>query len=81
MQDVSTLVAQAREAGVTDERQRIAGEIHDTIAQGLTGVITQLEAANQVKGDPAELAAHAVARPFPFPSPVPVSRSHSRLFE
>ena len=49
------LVAQAREAGVTDERQRIAGEIHDTIAQGLTGVITQLEAANQVKGDPAEL--------------------------
>ena len=49
------LVAQAREAGVTDERQRIAGEIHDTIAQGLTGVITQLEAASQVKGDPAEL--------------------------
>jgi len=49
------LVAQAREAGVTDERQRIAGEIHDTIAQGLTGVITQLEAANQVKGNPAEL--------------------------
>ena len=49
------LVAQAREAGVTDERQRIAGEIHDTIAQGLTGVITQLEAANQVKSDPAEL--------------------------
>ncbi len=40
---------------VTDERQRIAGEIHDTIAQGLTGVITQLEAANQVKSDPAEL--------------------------
>ncbi len=49
------LVAQAREAGITDERQRIAGEIHDTIAQGLTGVITQLEAASQVKGDPAEL--------------------------
>jgi signal transduction histidine kinase len=49
------LVAQAREAGVTDERQRIAGEIHDTIAQGLTGVITQLEAANQVKSDSAEL--------------------------
>jgi len=49
------LVAQAREAGITDERQRIAGEIHDTIAQGLTGVITQLEAASQVKGDSAEL--------------------------
>ena len=49
------LVAQAREAGITDERRRISGEIHDTIAQGLTGVITQLEAANQVKSDPAEL--------------------------
>lgn len=46
------LVTQAREAGVTDERQRMAREIHDTIAQGLTGVITQLEAAGQVKGDP-----------------------------
>ena len=49
------LVVQAREAGVDEERQRMAREIHDTIAQGLTGVITQLEAAGQVKGDPAEL--------------------------
>jgi signal transduction histidine kinase len=49
------LVAQAREAGVTDERQRMAREIHDTIAQGLIGVITQLEAARQVKGRPEEL--------------------------
>ncbi|MEY9859830.1 signal transduction histidine kinase [Catenulispora sp. GAS73] len=37
------LVAQAREAGVLDERQRLAGEIHDTIAQGLTGIVRQLE--------------------------------------
>jgi signal transduction histidine kinase len=49
------LVAQAREAGIHDERQRIAGEIHDTIAQGLTGVITQLEAAARFKDDPVEL--------------------------
>jgi signal transduction histidine kinase len=49
------LVAQAREAGIHDERQRIAGEIHDTIAQGLTGVITQLEAASRIKDDPIEL--------------------------
>ena len=49
------LVAQAREAGIHDERQRIAGEIHDTIAQGLTGVITQLEAAARCKDDPVEL--------------------------
>jgi signal transduction histidine kinase len=49
------LVAQAREAGIHDERQRIAGDIHDTIAQGLTGVITQLEAAARCKDDPMEL--------------------------
>jgi signal transduction histidine kinase len=49
------LVAQAREAGIHDERQRIAGDIHDTIAQGLTGVITQLEAAARFKDDPIEL--------------------------
>jgi signal transduction histidine kinase len=39
------LIAQAREAGVLDERQRLAAEIHDTLAQGLAGIITQLEAA------------------------------------
>ncbi len=39
------LVAQAREAGVDDERRRLAAEIHDTIAQGLAGIVTQLQAA------------------------------------
>lgn len=39
------LVAQAREAGVLDERARMAREIHDTLAQGLTGIVTQLEAS------------------------------------
>ncbi|WP_405773121.1 sensor histidine kinase [Streptomyces sp. NBC_01538] len=37
------LVHQAREAGVADERRRLAAEIHDTIAQGLTGIIAQLQ--------------------------------------
>jgi len=46
------LVAQAREAGVLDERQRLAGEIHDTIAQGLTGIVRQLEVAERFDGDP-----------------------------
>ena len=41
------LLVQAREAGVLDERQRLAREIHDTLAQGLTGIITQLEAVAQ----------------------------------
>ncbi|RSS55664.1 sensor histidine kinase [Streptomyces sp. WAC01280] len=40
------LLLQAREAGVADERRRLAAEIHDTIAQGLTGVVTQLQAAS-----------------------------------
>lgn len=41
------LLVQAREAGVADERRRLAAEIHDTIAQGLTGIITQLQAADE----------------------------------
>jgi signal transduction histidine kinase len=40
------LVTQAREAGILDERQRMAREIHDTLAQGLTGIVTQLQAAD-----------------------------------
>ncbi|MDP9848385.1 sensor histidine kinase [Streptosporangium lutulentum] len=39
------LLVQAREAGVNDERRRLAAEIHDTLAQGLAGIITQLQAA------------------------------------
>src|SRR5258708_14817077 len=41
------LLTQAREAGIMDERQRMAREIHDTLAQGLTGIIPQLQAAAQ----------------------------------
>ncbi|HIZ98759.1 MAG TPA: sensor histidine kinase [Candidatus Janibacter merdipullorum] len=39
------LVSRAHEDGVAQERQRLAREIHDTIAQSLAGVVTQLEAA------------------------------------
>ncbi len=52
------LVAQAREAGILDERQRLAGEIHDTLAQGLTGIVTQLEAAEQARQIPDEWQRH-----------------------
>ena len=45
------LLIQAREAGVLDERQRMAREIHDTLAQGLTGIVTQLQAAEQAGGE------------------------------
>ena len=47
------LLTQAREAGILDERQRMAREIHDTLAQGLTGIITQLQAAEQASDGPA----------------------------
>jgi signal transduction histidine kinase len=50
----SRLLASAREAGVLDERARLAREIHDTIAQGLTGVVTQLEAASAADQPGAE---------------------------
>jgi signal transduction histidine kinase len=52
------LVAQAREAGVLDERARMAREIHDTIAQGLTGIVTQLEAAEQAADRPDDWRRH-----------------------
>jgi signal transduction histidine kinase len=52
------LLEQARAAGITEERQRLAGEIHDTLAQGLTGIITQLEAAEHTRQRPEESSRH-----------------------
>jgi signal transduction histidine kinase len=52
------LVTQAREAGILDERQRMAREIHDTLAQGLAGIITQLQAAEQASAESAERRRH-----------------------
>jgi signal transduction histidine kinase len=52
------LMAQAREAGVHDERQRMAREIHDTLAQGLAGIITQLQAADRVREHPQQWQHH-----------------------
>ncbi|WP_328467154.1 sensor histidine kinase [Streptomyces sp. NBC_00448] len=55
------LVVQAREAGVLDERQRMAREIHDTLAQGLIGIVTQLQAAESAGDVPARWQAHFAA--------------------
>ncbi|MGW4463072.1 sensor histidine kinase [Micromonospora sp. NPDC004704] len=52
------LLIQAREAGVHDERQRMAHEIHDTLAQGLAGIITQLQAADRTREDPQQWQRH-----------------------
>jgi signal transduction histidine kinase len=39
------LAAANHEAGVLAERHRLAGEIHDTLAQGFTSIVTLLQAA------------------------------------
>lgn len=51
----SQLLVQAREAGVSDERQRMAHEIHDTLAQGLAGILAQLEAGEREPDVPEPL--------------------------
>jgi len=42
---LTRLSAQNRESDLIAERNRVARDIHDTLAQGFTGVIAQLEAA------------------------------------
>src|SRR6266581_739445 len=41
------LVEQQRQAAILKERTRMARDIHDTLAQGFTGVIVQMEAAEE----------------------------------
>jgi signal transduction histidine kinase len=41
------LAVSERQAGILQERQRMAQEIHDTLAQDFTSIILQLEAAEQ----------------------------------
>jgi signal transduction histidine kinase len=49
----------ARHAGVLAERERLARELHDTVAQGFTSVVTQLESAEQALDDrPADAREH-----------------------
>lgn len=45
------LASVERQAGILEERQRMAGEIHDTLAQGFTSIVMQLEAADQALPD------------------------------
>ena len=50
---------QGRDLVVLQERNRMAREIHDTLAQGFTGIVVQLEAAEQVlDGDHADVGDH-----------------------
>jgi signal transduction histidine kinase len=50
------LMAQLQESAILEERNRMAGEIHDTLAQGFTGIVVQLEAAEDILAEDAEVA-------------------------
>ncbi|EFH89214.1 integral membrane sensor signal transduction histidine kinase [Ktedonobacter racemifer DSM 44963] len=45
-----------RQAGITEERQRLAHEIHDTLAQGFIGIVMHLETADAVLQGETETA-------------------------
>ena len=46
----------AMKAGALAERSRIAHDVHDTLAQCLTGIYAQLEAASQIREQSPEVA-------------------------
>jgi GAF domain-containing protein len=48
------LYEHSQQAAVTEERNRLAREIHDTLAQGLTAIILQLELAEMAADKPED---------------------------
>jgi signal transduction histidine kinase len=50
---LTQLAEQGRHAAILEERTRMARDIHDTLAQGFTGVIVQMEAAEEAFVDEA----------------------------
>ena len=59
------LAAREREAGVQQERHRLARDIHDTLAQGFTSVIKHLEAVELSFGAPNVAPADALHAALP----------------
>ena len=49
--EAATRSGEERREAVTGERMRLAREIHDTLAQGFTGVVVQINAAEQITTD------------------------------
>src|SRR5262249_44076759 len=58
------LAERDRHARTVEERNRMARDIHDTLAQGFTGIVVQLNVAEEMLStDPARVRAHlATAR-------------------
>ena len=68
------LFARSVELGAVQERNRLAREIHDTLAQGLTAITLQLEAADLLLEDaaqpgPTSAAARPSSAPWSWPAP------------
>ena len=62
---LTRLAEQARTNALTDERTRLAREIHDTLAQAFTGVSLQLEAVRSLTDQPDPIAQNLnKAQPF-----------------
>ncbi len=59
-QDITALkqAEQSRSSAVLEERNRLAREIHDTLAQSLTGIIVQLQAAQDQYTAPGDQHTH-----------------------
>jgi signal transduction histidine kinase len=57
--ELTRLAEHEKQSAVLHERNRMAQEIHDTLAQGLAGIVVQLEAAEDVlSGSPDDARAH-----------------------
>ena len=52
---LTRLAEEAKQAAILEERNRMACEIHDTLAQSFTSIRMQLEAAIQSKPKPVSL--------------------------
>ncbi len=62
---LTRLAEQAQQSAVLEERNRIAREIHDTLAQTLTGIVVQLQAAQDIHTtDSNDRQAHIAAARF-----------------
>ena len=61
-QAAEAALQQTREVAVLEERNRMAREIHDTMAQGFTGIVLQLEAAEQTMDESPGPIGHHLGR-------------------
>jgi signal transduction histidine kinase len=56
------LYRRSRQAAILEERNRVAREIHDSLAQAFTGIVVQLEAAERLAGRRPEQAQVSLQR-------------------